>query len=74
MFALKLTAIGNSTGVVLPKEVLAKLRVERGDTIYLTDAPNGMQLTTKDPAFEEQMKVAEQIMAERRNVLRALAK
>jgi putative addiction module antidote len=74
MFALKLTQIGNSIGFVLPKEAAARLKVEKGDVIYLTESPDGYRITPYDPAFERQMKAAERIMKQRRNVLRALAK
>ncbi len=74
MHALKLTQIGNSVGVILPKEVLARLKLEKGDTVYLTDSPDGVRLTMSDPAFEEQMKAAREIMKSRRAVLRELAK
>ena len=71
---LKITKIGNSAGIVLPKEVLARLRVGPGDALYVTEAPDGVRLTATDPEFEEQMKVAEELMRRDRNVLRALAK
>ena len=71
---LKVTKIGNSAGVILPKEVLARLRVGPGDQLYLTEAPDGVRLTATDPGFAEQMDVAEQIMREDRNILRELAK
>ncbi|MBO6767483.1 MAG: AbrB/MazE/SpoVT family DNA-binding domain-containing protein [Erythrobacter sp.] len=71
---LKVTKIGNSAGVILPKEVLAKLRVGLGDQLYLTEGPDGVRLTAHDPEFQEQMEVAERIMRRDRNVLRALAK
>ncbi|ACB33845.1 addiction module antidote [Leptothrix cholodnii SP-6] len=74
MHALKLTQIGNSVGVILPKEVLARLKLEKGDTVYITDGPDGMRLTPHDPAFEAQMKAAREIMKERRAVLHELAK
>ena len=74
MHALKLTQIGNSVGVILPKEVLAKLKVEKGETVYLTDSPDGFRLTPNDPAFEAQMAQARTIMKKRRAVLRELAK
>ncbi|NOU20611.1 MAG: AbrB/MazE/SpoVT family DNA-binding domain-containing protein [Methyloglobulus sp.] len=74
MIALKLTQIGNSTGVVLPKEALEKLRVSKGDVIYLTETPDGFRLTPYDSEFERQMTVAKEIMKKRRNVLRELAK
>ncbi len=74
MQPLKLTQIGNSVGVVLPKEVLTRLSLEKGDTIYLTDSPNGMRITTTNPEFETQMKLARGIMKKRRDVLAELAK
>jgi putative addiction module antidote len=74
MHALKLTQIGNSVGLVLPKEVLARLDVEKGDMVYLTDSPNGMRITTVNPEFVDQMKAAKEIMKRRRDVLSELAK
>jgi putative addiction module antidote len=74
MHALKLTQIGNSVGLVLPKEVLARLNVEKGDMVYLTDSPNGMRMTTVNPEFVDQMKAAKEIMRRRRDVLSELAK
>jgi putative addiction module antidote len=74
VFALKLTQIGNSVGVILPKEVLSKLRVEKGDTLYLTEAPEGLRITPHNPEFEKQMETARAIMKKRRAVLRELAK
>jgi putative addiction module antidote len=74
MTALKLTSIGNSVGVVLPKELLVKLGVQKGDTLYAVETPEGVRLTTADADFEAQMAVARRIMKERRAVLRELAK
>jgi putative addiction module antidote len=74
MTVLKLRKIGNSVGLVLPKEALARLRVEAGDTIHMTEAPGGVRLTPYDPVFERQMAVARKIMKRNRNVLRELAK
>ncbi len=74
MTALKLTRVGNSVGVVLPKEVLARLKLQVGDTVFLTESPDGYRLTPYDAEFEAQMKVAEQVMRENRDVLRQLAK
>ena len=71
---LKITQIGNSLGLVLPREVLAKLRVERGDEVYLSETPEGMRITAHNPEFAEQMKAARAIMKKRRNALRELAK
>ena len=74
MSVLKLTQIGNSVGIILPKEVLARLKLEKGDTVYLTDNPNGVTLSPNDPAFEAQLDAARSIMKKRRAVLRELAK
>jgi len=74
MHTLKITQIGNSLGVILPKEVLAKLKLVKGDALHLTDAPDGLRLTPHDPAFERQMAAARDIMKKRRAVLRELAK
>lgn len=74
MYTLKLTQIGNSVGVILPKELLAKMDVEKGDEIFITDSPDGMRMTPHNPEFETQMKLAREIMKERRAVLRELAK
>ena len=74
MVALKLTQIGNSLGLVLPKEVLARLKVGKGDTIYLTESPDGFRVTPYSPDFDEQMSVARGVMKRRREVLRQLAK
>lgn len=74
MVVLKLGRIGNSVGAVLPKEVLARLKVEQGDTLYLTETPDGYHLTPYEPEFEVQMEEARKIMKKRRNVLRELAK
>lgn len=70
---LKITSIGNSAGVILPREVLEKLRVEKGDTLFLTETPNGFELSAHDDEVELQMQIAEKIMRENRNLLRKLA-
>lgn len=70
---LKITTVGNSAGVVLPKELLARLRVDKGDTLYAIETPDGIKLTPHDPAFEAQMEVAERVMRKRRALLRKLA-
>ena len=74
MSAVKLTQIGNSVGVILPKEVLARLKVEKGDTLFLIDAANGITLSAYSPEFEAQMTAARRIMKKRRAVLHELAK
>ncbi len=74
MLALKITRIGNSAGLVLPKEALAKLRVDQGDTLYLTESKDGYRLTPFDPDFERQMTLARKVARQHRGVLRQLAK
>ena len=74
MTALKLTQIGNSVGVILPKEVLARLKLEKGDTLFVTDAANGVTLTPYDPALEEQLKLGREFMREFRDTFHQLAK
>ncbi|MDP4301510.1 AbrB/MazE/SpoVT family DNA-binding domain-containing protein [Leptothrix discophora] len=74
MHALKLTQIGNSVGVILPKEMLARLKLEKGDTVHLTETPDGFMLTPYDPAFEEQLALGREFMREYRDTFRALAK
>ena len=74
MFSLKLTQIGNSIGVVLPKELLARPHLEKGDTLYATESPEGVRLTPFNPDFEKQMEIAPQVMKSRRNVPHELAK
>ena len=74
MHELKITKIGNSAGIILPKEVLARLKLEAGDKVFLTDAPGAATITPHNAQFAEQMEIARQIMKERREVLRELAK
>ncbi len=71
---LKITTIGSSAGVILPKEALARLKVAKGDSIFLTESPEGFRITPYDPEFEEQMSLARKFMRDRRDVLRELAK
>ncbi len=71
---LKVRRVGNSLGVVLPKEALNRLNVEDGDQLYITEAPEGFRITAADPEFAKQMKIAEKGMKRFRNTLRALAK
>ena len=70
---LKITTIGNSAGVILPKELLARLRLEKGDELVALETPDGVRLTTYDPKLAAQMEVAEKVMRKDRAVLRKLA-
>jgi len=75
MLSFKVTTVGASAGFILTKEAMARLKVKKGDTIYLTEAPDGSyRLTPYNPDFERQMKLAEDIMHQDREILRALAK
>lgn len=70
---VKLTTVGNSTGIVIPKELLEKLRLKKGDELHVLETPGGIQLTPFDETFARQMDVAERVMREDRDVLRKLA-
>lgn len=74
MTALKLTQIGNSVGVILPKEVLARLKLGKGDTVFVTDAANGVTLTPYDPVLTEQVERGREFMREYRDTFHQLAK
>jgi len=66
MTALKLTTIGTSTGAVIPKEMLARLKVGKGDTLYAIETAEGYLLTPYDPAIEEQLKAGKQFIKDYR--------
>jgi putative addiction module antidote len=70
---LKITTIGNSAGVILPRELLARLRVAKGDSLYATELPDGIKLTPFDYGLAQQMDVAERVMRKRRALLKKLA-
>jgi len=70
---VKITTVGSSVGIVLPKEILAKLRVQKGDSLYITETPDGVQLTPYDEKFARVMEAADKVMRENRDVLRKLA-
>lgn len=75
MLTFKVTTVGASEGFILNKEAKAKLNVKKGDTLYLTDAPDGgLRITPCNPDFQRQMALAEEIMHDDREILRALAK
>ena len=73
MTTVKVTKIGNSEGVILPKEILEKLRVSKGDTLTISETPGGIQISPFDEKKARQLDLAEQIMRENRNMLRKLA-
>lgn len=67
------TKIGNSTGVILPKEAAVRLKVKKGDTVFLTETPDGYFISPYDPEFDAQMTAARDGMTKYRNALRELA-
>jgi putative addiction module antidote len=69
----KIIAIGNSAGIILPKETLVRLKVQKGDTVYVTEGPQGIRLMPYDPDFATQMEAAREVMRENRDVLQRLA-
>ena len=72
-YKVKVTTVGSSTGIVLPKELLGKLNINKGDTLYVTETPDGLKLTPYDEEFARVMEIAARIMRENRDVLRKLA-
>jgi putative addiction module antidote len=71
---LKITRIGNSLGVILPRELLLRLRVDKGDSLFVSETPEGLAISPYDPAFASQMKAARDLMKTRRNALRELGR
>jgi len=74
MAVLKLTAVGTSTGAIIPKEMLHRLKVKKGDSLYAVETPEGYLLTPYDPAIEEQLKAGREFMKQYRETFKALAK
>ena len=74
MTTIKLTTVGTSTGAVIPKEMLARLKVEKGDTLYAIETPEGYLLTPYDPAIDEELKAGQRFMKQYRDTFKALAK
>ena len=74
MTALKLTQIGNSVGVILPKEILARLKLEKGDMVFVTDAVGGITLSPFDPTLDEQVRAGREFMRDYRDTFHQLAK
>jgi putative addiction module antidote len=73
MSVLKVTTVGNSVGVILPKELLERLRVGKGDSLYVIETKQGIELTPYNPELARQMEAAERVMREDRDALRKLA-
>ena len=74
MKKLKVRAVGNSLGLILPAELLERLHCGEGDELYVSEGPNGIELSPYNPEVEKQLAVAEEVMRENREVLRRLAK
>jgi putative addiction module antidote len=74
MAELKLTTVGNSVGVILPRDMLARLGLQKGDTLFVSETPDGFKASTVNADFDAQMEVARTLMKQWRNVLRELAK
>lgn len=74
MHTLKLTQIGNSVGVILPKEALSRLRLEKGQSVFLTETPDGLVLTPYDPALDDQIEAGRAFMRDFRDTFHQLAK
>lgn len=74
MQKLKLTTVGSSTGTVIPKEMLSRLKVEKGDTLFAIETPNGYLLTPYNPEIEKQLELGREFMKQYRETFRALAK
>jgi len=73
MTTVKLTTVGSSTGIVLPKEILERLRAKKGDILHVIETTRGIELTPYDPEFAKQIAAAEEVMRTDRNVLKKLA-
>ncbi len=73
MLKAKVTTVGSSTGVVIPKEALNRMKLKKGDTLFMSETDNGYEISPYDPAFDEEMKAAEKVMGRYRNALRKLA-
>jgi putative addiction module antidote len=71
---LKITRIGNSLGVILPRDLLTRLKLDKGDAVFVTETPDGYRLSPYDPAFAEQMQTARDLMKKRRNAVHELSK
>ncbi len=74
MHTLKLTTVGSSTGAVFPKELLAQLKLEKGDQLYAIETPEGFLITPYDPTIEKQLEVGRDFMREYRDTFKVLAK
>ncbi|OLT61153.1 AbrB/MazE/SpoVT family DNA-binding domain-containing protein [Moorena bouillonii] len=74
MYKLTINKIGDSLGITLPKEILQQLNVAEGDTVFITETADGVEITTKDPEFEKVMAAYQKVSKKYENALRELAK
>ncbi|MDQ3027063.1 MAG: AbrB/MazE/SpoVT family DNA-binding domain-containing protein [Pseudomonadota bacterium] len=74
MATLKITQIGNSLGLILPKEIVERLRLEKGEVVSVVETPQGIEITPFDPDFDQKLEVAKKVAKRYRNALRELAK
>jgi putative addiction module antidote len=74
MIEIRVISIGNSLGVILSKEVLARMKLDKGDKVFMIETPNGYEMTPYNPEFGRQMKAGSRIVKRYRNALRELAK
>lgn len=74
MASLKLISIGTSTGAVIPKDMLAHMKVGKGDTLYAIETAEGYLITPYDPTIDEQLEAGRKFMQEYRDTFKALAK
>ena len=72
-YSVKVTTVGSSSGIVLPRELLTKLNIQKGDTLYVTETPDGIQLSPYNEEFAKTIEVAQDLMRRYRDTLRKLA-
>lgn len=74
MYTLKLCRVGNSLGITLPQEALEKLKVQEGDSVFVTETPTGVMITASNPDFEKAMEAYRKVSTKYRNALHELGK
>jgi putative addiction module antidote len=74
MTTIKLTQIGNSVGLILPKELLARLKLEKGDTVFVTESAHGVNLSPYNPSLDEELALGREFMHDYRDTFHQLAK
>jgi putative addiction module antidote len=74
MATLKITQIGNSLGLILPREIVERLRLAKGETVSVVETAQGIEITPFDPEFDQKLEAARKVAKRYRNALRELAK